>query len=243
MKLSGFGFSFLLAFLLTFGLTKSTKDKFLENKNAIYGFEFNSIMEEFGFQDGMKIKSINGNVIDRTSSILTKILTENGNIELSVEKNGIQNKIIISDADKIKLMQNPKEKPIVPIIYDSNGKNEVIVTTSSYSFSDVLDRFGTLWNQALIIINPNQSSYKGIGGFKTLSKNSNFKSYISVLSLSLIILGILNMLPLPGFSLGVFLISVIETLRRNLFNQKRKRAIGLLSIILVVVILGIRIFA
>ncbi len=237
IKLTGLVLSFFVAFLLIFGITKTTKDTFIENRKAIYGLEFNNTMEEFGFQDSMKIKSINGEEIERVSDIVKKIIVESGDIEVSVEKSGIIEKIVLSDSDKILLMQNHKTNPIVPIMFDSNGENEIILTTKSYGFSDVIDRFGTLWKQALIIINPNPSAYKGLAGFVAISKINNFRGYLMVFSLNLIIIGILNMLPLPGFSIGNFVISAIETLRKRLYNKKRKRIIGWFSILLVIVIL------
>lgn len=69
LKLTGLFFSICLAFLLTLGITTSTKDKFIENKNAIYGFEFSCTMKEFGFQDSMKIIAINGEETERVSDI------------------------------------------------------------------------------------------------------------------------------------------------------------------------------
>lgn len=240
IKLTGFVFCFILAFLLIFGITKSTKDSYIENKNAIYGLAFNNIMKEFGFQDSMKIKSINGQEIERVTDILKRIIIENGDIEVSVEKNGIQDKIVLSDSDKVILMQNHSANPIVPIMLDSNGENEIIQTEKSFGFSDVFERFSTIWKQALILINPNPSAYKNIGGFVSISKINNIRGYLLVLSLNLIIIGILNLLPLPGFSIGNFVISTIETLRKKLYNKKRKRVIGWISIFLVVGILIIR---
>lgn len=234
IKLSGFVFCFFLAFLLIFGTTKSTKDTYIQNKNAIYGLEFDNTMKEFGFQDSMKIKSINGQEIERVSDVLKRIIIESGDIEVSVEKNGIQDKIVLSDSDKIILMQNHSVYPIVPIMYDSNGENEIIQTEKSYGFSEVIERFATLWKQALILINPNPSTYKGIGGLVSISKINNVRGYLMVFSLNLIIIGILNLLPLPGFGIGNFVISAIETLRKKLYNKKRKRIIGWISIFLVI---------
>ena len=77
IKLTGFDFSFFIAFLLIFGITKSTKDTYIENKNAIYGLEFNNTLEEMGFQDSMKIKSINGEEIEKVSDIVKRIIIEN----------------------------------------------------------------------------------------------------------------------------------------------------------------------
>lgn len=234
IKLTGFVFSFFIAFLLIFGITKSTKDTYIENKNAIYGLEFNNTLEEMGFQDSMKIKSINGEEIEKVSDIVKRIIIENGDVEVSVEKNGIHNKIVLRDSDKILLMQNNKDNLIVPIMFDSNGENKIILTTKSFGFSDVIDRFKTLCKQSLILINSNPLAYKGISGFVAISKINNFRVYLMILSLNLIIIGILNMLPFPGFSIGNCLISTIETLRKKLYNKKRKRIIGWISIFLVV---------
>jgi membrane-associated protease RseP (regulator of RpoE activity) len=240
IKLTGFVFCFFLAFLLIFGITKSTKDTYIENKNAIYGLEFNNPMEEFGFQDSMKIKSINGQEIERVSDIFKRIIIESGDIEVSVEKNGIQDKIVLSDSDKVILMQNHSANPIIPIMFDSNGENVIIQTEKSFGFSDVIDRFSTLWKQAFILINPKPSAYKSIGGFVSISKINNIRGYLMVFSLNLIIIGVLNLLPLPGFSIGNFVISTIETLRKKLYDKKKKRIISCISILIVMGFIIIR---
>jgi hypothetical protein len=240
MKLSGLVFTILLAFLVTFGISISTKDRYIENRNAIYGLEFNSVMEELGFWDGMKIISINGEKIERVSDIVKKIVLVDGEIEVVVEKNGIQSKIILSQTDQNLILQNPDTKPVVPIMCDSSGKNEIRISTKNFEFSDVLNTFGSLWKQALIFINPNPSPFQSLGGFVVISAITNFRGYLMVLSLNLIIVVILNFLPLPGFSLGNFSVSVIETIRKKQYNLKMKRIIGWISIFLVIGILIIR---
>jgi membrane-associated protease RseP (regulator of RpoE activity) len=236
-KLSGLVLSFLIAFLLTFGITKSTKDVFIKNSDAVYGSKFDSVLKRFGFRDSMRIKSINGEEIDRVSDILKKILFEDGDAEVSVELNGVQQEIILRKSHKLKLLKNPGSNPIVPIM--TNGKNEIKVTTVDYGFSDVLNTFGTLWDQAMFLINPEPTVHTGLNGFAVISKINNFREYLMVLSLNLIIIGILNLLPLPGFGIGNFIVSGIETLRKKRYNEKRKRAIGWISILLVIAILGI----
>lgn len=240
MKLTGLVFSIVLAFLLTLGLTKSVNDKFIENKNAIYGLEFNSSMEKLGFQDSMKIKTINGQEINKVSDIIKKILLENDEVEVCVEKNGIQSKIKLNKADKISIIHNSQPAPIVPIMHNSKGENKVKVTTLNYGLSDVLDRFGMLWKQTMILINPNPL-YHELGGFVTISNINKVRSYVVILALNLIVLAVLNLLPLPGFSIGNFAVSVMETLRKKQYEKQRKRLIGWISIFLVVVIITIRI--
>lgn len=212
-KLFGLVSSFLIAFLLTFGITKSTKDVFVKNSDAVYGLQFDSVLKQLGFQDSMRIKCINGEEIDRVSDILKKMLFENGDVEVSVELNGVQQEMILRKSDKLKVLTNPGPNPIAPIM--TNGKNEIKVTTIDYGFSDVLNRFGTLWKQAMFFINPKPTVGTGPNRFLAISKVNNCRAFLMVLSLNLIIVGVLNFLPLPGFGMGNFIISGVETLRKK----------------------------
>lgn len=63
LKLSGLLIIFLLAFFIIFSVTMTGEKKYVENKNAIYGLKFNKTMNSFGFQNNMKIISINDKVI------------------------------------------------------------------------------------------------------------------------------------------------------------------------------------
>ncbi|MEA5141890.1 hypothetical protein [Arcicella rigui] len=223
-KLSGLVLSSGLAFLLISGVTILRKDRFIENKNAIYGLKFNSQMKEFGFQDTMKIIAINGKEPERVSDILSHIFLEDGNIEVSVVKNGIKSKILLNDDDKHSLMGSLETPVIAPIMYDSKGENKIIITTKNYGISEVLYRFGYFWNKAwsLIQLNP---VLRGPFGIKKVSIFSSPKFYFSGLLLTLTFTGVLNLLLLPGFSVGNFIISVIETLRKKLYGKKSKRLI------------------
>jgi len=237
IKLTGLIFCFFLSFILVLGLTLSTKDTYIENKNAIYGLEFNNTMEELGFQDSMKITAINGQDIERVSDIIRKIIYENGETEVIVDKNGIQSKIILNENDKISILVGPNTSPLVPIMHDSNGENEILITTTNYGLSEILSRFGSICKLALSIINPDQVSVKYISGLNHLSELNSIRDYAMVFSLTLVIIGMLNLLPLPGFSIGNFIISTIETYRKKLFNKKKKRLIGWISILLVILFL------
>lgn len=239
IKLAGFAFCFLLTFILTFAITKSTKYTYIENKNAIHGLKFNNTMKEFGFQDGMKIKSVNGQDIEKVSDITKRIIYENSEIEVLVEKNGIEDKIALGDPDKIKLMQNHLSDPIVPIMFDANGKNEIIKTEKSFGLYDVIVLFYNLWKYPYSIINSNPSAYESIGGYVTISNINDvtIRGYFMIFAMNLIIIGNLNLLPLPGFSLGNFIISTVETLRKKLYNKRKKRIISWISIFLVIVLL------
>lgn len=240
LKFSGPVLSLVLAFILTFVITISTKDSFVENKNAVYGLKFNDLMKEFGFRDSMHIKFVNGKEVERVSHIIKEIIMERRDAIVTVEFNGVQQKIILDKADKIKLMRDLDTHPIVPIM--TNGKNEIKITTRNNGFPDVLKCYSTIWKQAMILINPIPKANEGTGSYISITKINNLGGFFLILSLNLMILVILNFLPLPGFSVGNFVISVIETFRKKLYNKKRKQLIGWISIAIVIALFMISIF-
>ncbi len=223
-KLSGLALSSGLAFLLILGVTILRKDRFIENKNAIYGLKFNSQMQKLGFEDNMKIIAINGKEPERVSDILSQIVLEDGNIEVAVEKNGIKSKILVNDADKYSLMGSAEKPAIIPIMYDSKGENKIIITTKNYGISEVAHRFGYYWHEAWSLIQPNPA-LRGSVEIANVSIFSSFQAFFSSLSLTLTFTGVLSLSLFPGFSVGNFVISVIETLRKKLFSKKTKRLI------------------
>ena len=235
-------FSFLFAFLIVLGVTLTTEKIFIENKNAIHGLKFKNYMHSLGFKDGMKVTSINNKKIDKVSEILIKILKENDESVVSVEKNGIKEDIVLDYSDKTLLIQNFTIDAITPIKYDSNGENEIVISSKNQNFSDAYYTFHYLGKQAIKLINPNSPSYNGSSGFIIFSKVNDFRGYLIFFSYTLILIGIINILPLPGFSFGNFLISILETIRKKLFNKKRLRVIKFSTIILTVLIFILIIF-
>ena len=95
--------------------------------------------------------------------------------------------------------------------------------------------FRNLWNQSTKLINPNSPVYKGIGGFISFSKINSFRGYLMLFSYCLITIGIINILPFPGFSFGNFIISTLETLRKTFFNKKRLSIIKFASILFIII--------
>jgi membrane-associated protease RseP (regulator of RpoE activity) len=234
LKITPLIFSFLFAFLIVSSVTLSTEKKFIENKNAIHGLKFKNYMHSLGFKDNMKITSINNEKIDKVSDILMKILNENDKSIVSVERNGIKENIVLDYSDRTLLIQNFTTDAIIPIKYDSNGENEIVISSKNQNFSDAYYMFHNLWKQAVKLVNPNIPNYNGLGGFISFSKVNSFRGYLIFFSYVLILFGIINTLPIPGFSLGNILISTIETIRKKAFEKKRLRIIRFSSIILVV---------
>jgi hypothetical protein len=235
LKLTGLLIVFLLAFILIFSVTMTSKKKYVENKNAIYGLKFSKKMNSFGFHDNMKVISINDKEIDRVSDIFKKIILANGETIVVVQQNGIKDKIILDYSDKNLLLKDPTLNAIIPILYDSSGENKILISAKKNQFTDVIFMFKNLWKQSVKLINPTTIAYKGIGGFISFSRINSFRGYLILLSFSFIMIGIINMLPLPGFSFGNFIISSIETLRKKMFKKIRLRVAKIISIILIII--------
>jgi len=228
-KLLGLLVGLSLAFILISIVTFSTKKQFIENKNAIYGLEFNTIMENFGFEDGMKIKSINNKAVNKISDIIPTIIMEYNKSSVSIDKDGIESLITLDSKDKGQLLQSVKYDCIKPIMH--KGDKYIKITTVNNDISDVFSRFKALWNNAMKLINP---SPKDVGGFMMFSEQTNVIGYVTYFSYTLILLGILNLIPLPGFNVGNAIISTIEIRRRKYYNKKKKNVVGFISIALVI---------
>ena len=235
-KITPIIFSLLFALLIVSAVTLSTEKKFIENKNAIHGLKFKNYMHSLGFEDTMKIISINNEKIDKVSDILINILNENDKSIVSVEQNGIKGKIVLDGSDRTLLIQNLTADAIIPIKYDSNGENEIVISSKSQNFSDACYVFHNLWEQALKLVNPNIPNYNGLGRFISFSKVNSFRGYLIFFSYLLILSGIINTLPIPGLSVGNILISIIEVIRKKVFDKKRLRIIRFSSILLVVLL-------
>lgn len=231
-KLSGLLVGFSLAFILISIVTFSTKKQFVENKNAIYGLEFNTVMENLGFQDGMKIKNINNKTVNKISDIITTIILEYDKSSVCIDKNGIESLITLDSKAKAQLLQSANYDHIKPIMH--KGDQYIKITTVNNDISDVFSRFKAIWDKAMNLINP---SPKGVGGFMMFSAQPNVFGYAIYFSYCLILLGIINLLPMPGFNVGNAIISIIEIKRRKYYSRKKKRIVGLTSIALVIIIL------
>ena len=71
---------------------------------------------------------------------------------------------------------------------------------------------------------------------KAIVFNTNNNFFLSM-AYNLMTICILNLLPLPGFSFGNFIVSLIETIRKKMFDKKLQRLIEIISISLIIILL------
>ena len=82
----------------------------------------------------------------------------------------------------------------------------------------------------LSYFSPSQPKH-GYGGIAAIT---TVKGMFNALAFSLVLMGIINMLPLPGLDLGNAVIAVIERTRKRKFNSKAMKIIRISCISLIV---------
>lgn len=236
LKLSGLFFDFFTAFLILFFIhLLSPKIYYIDNKDAIYGLEFNDTMKQLGFKDGDKIISINNQSVKSINKLNIDIIMNPYSI-IKLKRNNYYKELKINDNEIMEILSS-KTTPIKAKLTPNIGEvkiKEIKQTEEKFSFTKILESYKANIKGAYHFINP-KKDYKKVSGIRAVSKD--FREQLSLLSFYCLVVGILNLLPLPGFSLGNFVISVIELKRGKIFNPKRKNIICSLSVFMTVILI------
>ena len=236
-EMSGVLVNLVLAFLIILSITLTSKEKYLLNDNAVFGIECSDYAKNIGFKDGDKILSINNQKVDRFSDILKSIILANGDTEVLVQRNDKNEKIIVTDADKLTLIKNnsatlfvPKTKP------DSlNGvtTNQLKYNERKLGFKDALVTFTTTVKMVYSYFSPRQTN--GINGFIALKGIKNLKGFLYILAINSILIGLINLIPLPGLDFGNTIIAFIENTRKKKFDRQVLRIVRIACSSLIVI--------
>lgn len=229
LKLSGLLIDFFVAFLILLLISLTSANIYIDNKDAVYGLEFNDTMQELGFKNGDKIISIN-NQPPKDVNKITIDIAMNPNTVIKINRDNNYKELIINDKEVIKILQSKKTPVKAKLIPNIPLKQ----TKEKFSLGKVLKNYQNNIKGAYDFISP-KKDYKKIGGIRTEAKG--FKENVSLLAFFCTVIGILNLLPLPGFSLGNFIISIIELKKRKLFDVKKKRIVCLSSVLIVVLMI------
>lgn len=237
VEMSGVITNFVLAFLIIFVVTLTSKEKYLLNENAIYGIEFSDVLRNIGFKNGDKIISINNKRIVRLSDILKSIIIETGDVNVLVHR-GVDEKLItIHDSDKLEIMRNNATSHITPKLRPDSvsdlAVNYLRYNERQQGITDAFASFSNSIKMSLSYLSPNQT----IGGFVTINKVTSIKGYLYLLALSSLFIGFVNLIPLPGLDMGNALIALLEKSRKRNFNGRRLKIIRIVCSSLIVIIL------
>jgi len=245
LKFSGMATCLLLALSLTIGVTLTSKDRFVLNKNAIYGLEFSKELKAIGFENGDRIIFIDENEIDRVSDIIEQILFTKPDVKVEIIRKDIHKTLIINENDiytiiNSRSISHVKAKMQPDSILGNNFK-EVEISESRFGILNAFENFNHSWKYVISLIIPQNSSYNDIGGFPAITRATNIQGYLMILTLNLIFIAILNFIPLPGFNFGNFIVSVLENYRKKYYNKRLIKIIKIISIGFVIILILINI--
>lgn len=251
-EVGGVLMNFITAFLVILGTTLLTKEKYLANKDVIYGIQINNALQAVGFTDGDKIISVNGKSIEAFSDITKAVVFDPKATLVVVQRRDSMVQIPISQTDKnllVAYMANARQPIFLPKPSPDSAMNGTNATLRYAerrgSFTDALSTYFNTFSSALtlfkLVLPAKTGAYKGIGGFKPLSQIYTVNHYLHLFALSSILLGLINLLPLPGLDFGNTLIALFEKSTKRRFDArtiKLARVVGsALPAVLILVLL------
>jgi membrane-associated protease RseP (regulator of RpoE activity) len=239
LKLSGTIADFAVAFIIILIITLAVKGKELLNENAIYGVECNSLAKDLGFMDGDKIISVNDKKVIKFLDIAKQIILEPDSAKVKIRRGEKDTIIVVAEKERFKILTSktnsslftPKLKP--DSISDIEPK-QLVYTESKRGLKDAFKTYDITVKMMYRLIKPFSTEEESLGGFISISKITSISGWFFILAFDLIIIGLFNLMPLPGFGVGNAIIVVIEAKRKKDFNRKTIRIIRIACISLLI---------
>jgi membrane-associated protease RseP (regulator of RpoE activity) len=242
---SGVLICFAMAFILVAINSQTRHEKYLLNKNAIYGVTCESVATELGFKNGDKIISVNNQEIIRFSDILVKIITEPENTAVKIHRGDKDTIISVTKEGKIKIMKSkstliftPKFKPDTSIVNTQFG--HLVYTESRVGFFQSVKSYTTVIKYIFRILLPQREG--NVSGFYVVPKVKNIGDFVYLFPAFLFVIGIINLLPIPGLDLGNTIIVFIEKIHKKKYNSRNINLIRIISVAFIVIIITIEIY-
>ena len=207
-----------------------------------------SLNKDYDIRQGDRIVSVNGQEI-KYADQLDPILQQNSNQTIEVE--------LIRDSFRIKKTLNVDQDGKLGIIYGATVQNMVDlglmkVSINSYSFLESIvagtNRFisftGFYIEQFVAIFNPSTGAYKGLGGFISIGNifpsTWDWQSFWNTTAFLSIMLGVLNLLPIPALDGGHAMFLVYEMVSGRKPSDKFMATV---QVIWFIILLALVIFA
>ena len=207
-----------------------------------------SLNQDYDIRQGDRIVSVNGQEI-KFADQLDPLLQQNSNQTIEVE--------LIRDTFRIKKTLNVDEDGKLGIMYGATVQNMVDlglmkVSINSYSFLESIvagtNRFisftGFYIEQFVAIFNPSTGAYKGLGGFIAIGNIFpsfwDWQSFWSTTAFLSIMLGVLNLLPIPALDGGHAMFLMYEMISGRKPSDKFMEKVQVIGFI---ILLSLVIFA
>ena len=207
-----------------------------------------SLNKDYDIRQGDRIISVNGQEI-KYADQLDPLLQQNSNQTIEVE--------LIRDTFRIKKTLNVNQDGKLGIMYGATVQNMVDlglmkVSINSYSFLESIvagtNKFisftGFYIEQFVAIFNPSTGAYKGLGGFISIGNifpsTWDWQSFWNTTAFLSIMLGVLNLLPIPALDGGHAMFLVYEMVSGRKPSDKFMATVQVIGFI---ILLALVIFA
>ena len=203
-----------------------------ENSTKIQAFSPTESIEAYGFKIGDTIVSVDGINIENDANKLSEVLSDYGkddNLEFVVKRLGKEITINAKAINKRRYYLG-----VNLAVADSNLSSRLyygMVNTGDFAFSIVENL------KQLVTGKVRASDFMGpIGISKTVAKTNGIKSFISILALVSLSLGVTNLLPFPPLDGGKIVLLAVEAIRRKPLAEKYEIGIQMIGFGLMIVL-------
>ena len=207
-----------------------------------------SLNKDYDIRQGDRIVSVNEQEIKYVDQ-LVPLLQQNSNQTIEVE--------LIRDSFRIKKTLNVNEDGKLGIMHGATVQNMVDlglmkVSNNSYSFlesiavgtNNFVSFMGFYFDQLVAIFNPSTGAYKGLGGFIAIGNifpsTWDWQSFWNTTALLSVMLGVLNLLPIPALDGGHAMFLVYEMISGRKPSDKFMETVQVIGFI---ILLALVIFA
>ena len=207
-----------------------------------------SLNKDYDIRQGDRIVSVNSQEIKYVDQ-LVPLLQQNSNRTIEVE--------LIRDTFRIKKTLNVNEDGNIGIMPGATVQNMVDlglmkVSNNSYSFlesiavgtNNFVSFMGFYFDQLVAIFNPSTGAYKGLGGFIAIGNifpsTWDWQSFWNTTALLSVMLGVLNLLPIPALDGGHAMFLVYEMVSARKPSDKFMETVQVIGFI---ILLALVIFA
>ena len=207
-----------------------------------------SLNKDYDIRQGDRIVSVNKQEIKYVDQ-LVPLLQQNSNQTIEVE--------LIRDSFRIKKTLNVNEDGKLGIMHGATVQNMVdlgLVKVSNNSYSllesisvgtnNFVSFMGFYFDQLVAIFNPSTGAYKGLGGFIAIGNifpsTWDWQSFWNTTALLSVMLGVLNLLPIPALDGGHAMFLVYEIVSGRKPSDKFMETVQVIGFI---ILLALVIFA
>lgn len=207
-----------------------------------------SLNKDYDIRQGDIIASLNGEEVkyfDQLVPLLEKNKSRTVEVVLLRDSFKIQKTLNVNDDGKLGFMSGAKINDMIDLGY-------LEVTKNSYSFiesigigtSNFVSFFGFYLEQFAAIFNPSTGAYKGLGGFLAIGNifpgTWDWQSFWDRTAILSVMLGVLNLLPIPALDGGHAMFLVYEMISGRKPSDKFLETVQVIGFI---ILLSLVIFA